>query len=103
MDLRAYYKKIRETEALLEGDHLVVVSLATAEGGKEGVRTHVSRTNAARLIAEGSARLASEQETEAFFSTQRTDRERIEVEQAARRMQVVVIPQHEIRKSKEEK
>ena len=32
MDLRAYYGKIRETEALLEGEDVVVVSLKTSEG-----------------------------------------------------------------------
>ena len=34
MDLRSYYKKVRETEAALKGDHFVLVSLETPEGGK---------------------------------------------------------------------
>ena len=38
MDLRTYYKKVREAEADLTGEHFVMVSLATSEGGKEGVR-----------------------------------------------------------------
>src|SRR5580693_6496405 len=98
MDLRAYYKKLRETEALLEGDHLIVVSLVTSEGGKEGVRTEVPRAIAAKLIAEGRARVASEDESLAYREAQEEARERYEVEQAARRMQVMVIPQSDLRK-----
>jgi hypothetical protein len=101
MDLRAYYKKIRETEALLEGDHMIMVSLVTSEGGKQGVRTQVPRSIAAKLITEGRARVATEEEKEDFLTTQREDRERFEIEQAARRMQVVVIPQPDTRKPKE--
>ena len=52
MDLRAYYKKVREAEALLTEEHVVVVSCATSEGGRDGVRTEAPRAIAARLIAE---------------------------------------------------
>jgi hypothetical protein len=101
MDVRAYYRKIRETETMLNGDHFVVVSLETSEGGKAGVRTEVNRANAAKLIAESRARLASDEEGLEFYATQREDRERLEAEQAARRMQVMVIPQNDLRKPKE--
>jgi len=100
MDLRAYYTKIREIEALLEGDHHVVVSLKTSEGGKEGVRTEAPRAIAAKLIAEGRARVASEEEATEFHEARRADRERIEEEKAVRQMQVVVMPQAGVRKPK---
>ena len=103
MDLRAYYAKIRETEALLEGDDVVVVSLATSEGGKAGVRTEVPRGIAAKLIAEGRAKVATDDEALEFMEKQQADRERIEAEQAARRMQVMVIPHTELRKPTEGK
>ncbi len=67
MDLRAYYRKIRETETMLNGDHFVVVSLETSEGGKAGVRTEASRAVAAKLIAEGRARVASDEEGVEFY------------------------------------
>lgn len=101
MDVRAYYRKIRETEALLRGDHFIVVSLDTAEGGKAGVRTEVSKATAAKLITEDRARVASDEEGLEFYEMQREERERVEAEQAARRMQVMVIPQHDLRKPKE--
>jgi hypothetical protein len=100
MDLRAYYTKIREIEASLEGDHHVVVSVATSEGGKAGVRTEAPRSIAAKLIAEGRARVASEEEARVFHEGRRADLERIEEEKAVRQMQVVVVPQAGVRKPK---
>jgi hypothetical protein len=103
MDLRAYYTKIREVEAQLEGDHQVVVSLATSEGGKPGVRTEVPRAIAAKLIAEGRARVASDEEKSEFHEAHREARELFKGEQAARSMQVVVMTRPNARKPKEKK
>ena len=101
MDLRAYYKKVRETETTLTGEHLLLVSLATPEGGREGVRTEAPRSIAARLIAEGRARLATEDERRRFEEDTSQTRARQEEEHAARRLQVVVVPSPEPRKSKD--
>jgi hypothetical protein len=101
MDLRAYYKKIRETEASLTGECMVVVSVATPEGGKEGVRTEVPRMVAAKLLAEGRARLATEEETGEFHDSNREAREKFDQDEAAKRVQVMVIPSQDLRKSKE--
>lgn len=101
MDLRSYYTRIRETEELLTGEHLVIFSLKTSEGGKEGVRTETSRAIAARLIAEGRARVATDEEAIEFYETHRASKERIDNEEAARRLQVMVIPASDFKKSKE--
>jgi hypothetical protein len=101
MDLRAYYKKIRETEAQLTGESIVVVSVATPEGGKEGVRTEAPRKVAAKLLAEGRARLATEEEAWGFHNANREAREKFEQDEAAKRVQVMVIPSQDIRKPKE--
>lgn len=98
MDLRSYYRKVREAEASLTGDSVVLVSLATSEGGKEGVKTEAPRLVAAKLIAEGRARVASDEETQAFQESNREAKERFDQEEAARRMQVMVVPSHEFRK-----
>ena len=71
MDLRAYYRRVREVEATITDEHPVLVSLATPEGGREGVRTEVSKPNAARMIAEGRARLATAEEAQEFLETRR--------------------------------
>ncbi|HTA42394.1 MAG TPA: hypothetical protein VK789_08105 [Bryobacteraceae bacterium] len=101
MDVKAYYGKVREAEASLAAEHIVMVSLATPEGGKEGVRTEVPRRVAATLIAENRARIASEEEAQAFHETNCAAREKYEEDEAARRMQVVVMPAREAKKQKE--
>ncbi len=101
MDLKAYYAKVREAEAALKGEHIVMVSLATSEGGKAGIQTEVPRRVAATLIAENRARPATDDEKQAFHASNRTTREKYEESEAARRMQVVVMPAHEARKQKE--
>jgi hypothetical protein len=100
MDLRSYYRKLREVEATIPEEHVVLVSIATPEGGKPGVRTEAPKAIAAKLIAEGRARLANAEEAEEFRSAMRQAKEKFDQEEAARRMQVVVIPA-EPRKVKE--
>ena len=92
MDLRSYYKKVREAEASLTGNESVLVSLATSEGGKEGVRTEAPREVAAKLIAEGRARVATEAEAGEFREGLAAAREKYEQDEAARRMQFVMVP-----------
>src|SRR6185437_9596806 len=92
MDLRAYYRKLREVEGTISEEHVVLVSNATSEGGKAGVRTEAPKAVAAKLIAEGRARLANPEEAEEFRSAIRLAKEKFDQEEAGRRMQVVVIP-----------
>jgi hypothetical protein len=99
MDLRSYYKKVREAEATLKGSEAVLVSLATCEGGKEGVRTEAPRSVAARLIAEGRARAATEEEALEFRECLRAGRERYEQDEAARRVQLVMMPARESKRA----
>lgn len=101
MDIRSYYMKVREAEAQLTGEYLVVVSLPTSEGGKEGVATEVPRKIAAKLIAEARARVANEQEAAEYHATQKEARRRFELDEAARRVQVMVIPSHDLPKQKD--
>ncbi|HVV46054.1 MAG TPA: hypothetical protein VHC72_12655 [Bryobacteraceae bacterium] len=98
MDLRSYYRKVREADATLTGEDVVMVSLDTAEGGRAGVRTECPRAIAARLIAELRARTATEEEAREFREQQRAAKETHEQQEAARRVQVMVIPSHELRR-----
>ncbi len=66
MDLRVFYQKIRSVENEIKEPHVVVLSLDTPDGGKAGLRTEVSRGHAAKMVVEGSARLASVEEAEEF-------------------------------------
>jgi len=62
MDLRIYYQKIRDCEAKIPGTFAFVVSTATPDGGKAGVVTEVPRRVAAKMVVDGTARLAVESE-----------------------------------------
>ena len=101
MDLRTWYKKLRDAEATLAGEHFVIVSLATSEGGKPDVRTEVPRAIAARLIAEVRARVATEEEAREFHEERRIALEQHRQDEAAKRVQVMVIPAHKVKKQKE--
>ena len=101
MDLRSYYKKLREVEASITHEHVVVESLETSEGGKAGVKTETPRSVAAKLISEGRARLATKEETKAFRDAMAAAKKLHDQEEAANRVQVMVIPSHEIGKPQE--
>ncbi len=58
MDLRGYYQKLRQLEASLP-EPCVVISHDTSDGGKAGVRTEVPRSIAAKMVTDGTARVAS--------------------------------------------
>jgi len=75
MDLKAYYRRVREVEATLPEGDILVVSLKTGDGGKEGVRTELGRFEAARAVVEAWARLATEDETREWKDAQRASLE----------------------------
>ena len=91
MDLRQYFKKIRDTENALTDTFPLIVSLETADGGKAGTFSEVTREQAAKLIVEGSARLASDAERKAYFDKQASDRKAVERADFARRLQVTIV------------
>jgi molybdenum-dependent DNA-binding transcriptional regulator ModE len=92
MDLRAYYRKIREVENTLSEPYVVLVSVATQDGGKAGIRTEVTRHIAARLIAEGKARLATPEEAISFHEENEEAKKTFDQAILASRVQVVMMP-----------
>jgi hypothetical protein len=91
VDLRQYFKKIRETEAALAEPFPLVVSLETPEGGKAGVVSEVTRELAAKMFVEGRAALANEQEIHAYFERQAAIKKAAEKADLTRRLQVAII------------
>lgn len=68
MDLRGYFQKVREVEAKIAEAFAVIISLESADGGKAGTPTEVTRSLAARMVVDGLARLAKAEEKRAFES-----------------------------------
>jgi hypothetical protein len=99
MDLRMYYQKIREVEEKL-ADPVVMVSLETADGGKAGMRTEVPKRVAAKLVVEGRARVADEDEARAFHEAVAEAKQNADQLADASRMQWVVVAPTESRNPK---
>ncbi len=100
MDLRMFYQKIKRMEESIEREHVVMVSNETSDGGKAGVLTAVSRAIAAKLIVEGRARLATDEETSAFENAQAKARTMADELANAGRLQVALISESEFRAMK---
>ncbi len=99
MDLRLYYSKIREVENTLTSPYVVVVSLATSDGGKAGVLTETTRHLAAKQIAEGRARPATEDESLDFHADNAGKKRLREELDAMNKVQFVMMPQKHSSKS----
>ena len=91
MDLQIYYNKIRDLEQSLTEPSVVLVSLDTPDGGREGVRTEVSRRIAAKMIVEGCARLATTEEAREFQALKAEAKRRADQQAAASRMQFAIL------------
>lgn len=91
MDLQIYYNKIRDLEQSLTEPSVTLVSLDTPDGGREGVRTEVSRRIAAKMIVEGCARLATAEETREFQALKAEAKRRADQQAAASRMQFTIL------------
>ena len=100
MDLRACYQKIREIEETILEDVVVVVSQATASGGKAGTFTEVLKRLAAKLIADGLARLATHEETKNFQLARVEAKRAADQLAAASKLQVAVLSSDDLNQIK---
>jgi hypothetical protein len=96
MDMKTYYQRIRAAEAELEGVDVMVTSLATPDGGREGVVNLLRREIAARLLVDKKVRLATEDEVEGYERAAEEMRRQAEMEKTAQQIQVVVMPSEEL-------
>jgi hypothetical protein len=98
MDLKVYYQKLRQIEASLTNPYMVLVSLATPDGGRAGVPTEAPRDIAAKMIVDGSARLATEAETQEYREKCQEASRAAEQASLASRIQVTVLSEPEAKK-----
>jgi hypothetical protein len=91
MDLRDFFKRVRDVEAAIGDDYPVVVSYATSDGGKAGVITETPRSVAAMLIAEARARLATPEEAAAHQESVRVAIVQVEKAALADKIQVALV------------
>jgi len=100
MDLRVFFQKLRKVEQEITDPHVVVVSHETEDGGRAGQFAEVSRSNAARLILEGHAHLATPEESAGFRTAAREALEEAQHRLMADKVQVNVISDADLRAMK---
>jgi hypothetical protein len=100
MDLRSYYKKLRDVERTIAEEFPVVVSKETPEGGVPGVLTEVPRNLAARLVAESRAEVADAKTTARYREEAEEKKHVADQLLAASRMQLMVVPAESGKRSK---
>jgi|GEM_PF-383542 len=91
MDVRQYYRKLREIESGITEPYLLVTSLETSDGGKPGIISEVSREDAAKLIIEGRVTRCSEIDEKLFFAKRAADKRAIEKAEMAHKLQVTIV------------
>jgi hypothetical protein len=96
VDLRLYFHKVRTMEATIPGEHAVVVSLETPDGGREGRLTEVAREVAAKLVVQGKVRLASEDETAQFKAAARAAKKAVDEQMLRDRLQLSALREADV-------
>jgi hypothetical protein len=97
MDLKGYYRRIRELESSIEDEFPVVRSLATDDGGKAGQLTEVPRAVAAQMVNDGSAELADTQEAQQFRLRVAEAHQREERRRRAEQIQFTILSEADLR------
>ena len=92
MNLKTYYQKIRDIEQALSEPFVVLESNETADGGKEGLLTEVPRHLAAKMIADGRARLAGEQAIREFHHEKTEAKRAVDQQGITNTMQMMFVP-----------
>jgi hypothetical protein len=101
MDLKRYYQKIRDVESGITDPFAVVVSLETPDGGKGGTLTEVPSRVAAKMVVDGTAQLASQEESRRLRATLAEAQRAAELAAAASRVQLTVLPTGELNRLRE--
>jgi hypothetical protein len=99
MDIRQYFKKIRDIEASIKEPYPLIVSADTEDGGKAGTVMEVSREEAAKAIAEGRAVAASEQQKKDYFEQEALRKQSADKAELSRRLQIAIISDADFRQA----
>jgi hypothetical protein len=100
MDLKLYYQKIRDVASKIEEPFPVLVSVETADGGKDGILTEVPQALAAKMVVEGTAHLASNPEAKTFRQQQAEAKRALEQAAAAAKVQLAVLSTDDLNRLK---
>jgi hypothetical protein len=97
MDLKVYYRKIREHEASIEGTDALLVSLETPDGGKAGVHTEAPRLLAAQILADGRARMATPEEKDRYDAAKAAAKQAADDAAEISKVRIALVSEAELR------
>ncbi len=97
MDMKMYYRRVRELESEIVEDDVVIISEATPDGGRAGVAVEAPRSVAAKMVADGKARLASRDESDEYRARVAEECRKAEQLRALSRPQFAVLSEAELR------
>jgi hypothetical protein len=97
MDLKAYYRKVREIETSIEDEFPVIKSIATEDGGQAGRLAEVTPAIAARMIHDGIAELATTEEVREFRKRAQEARTQEEQRRRAAEIQFTILSEADLR------
>lgn len=97
MDMKEFFREVRRIEESIEGDTVITVSLQTKDGGRAGVVNEVSKKIAARTIAESKARIANEEEAQAYRAEVAEALRVVAEQNMANQVRLSVIPESDLR------
>jgi hypothetical protein len=96
MDLRGYYRKIRELEATIVEAFPIIRSIALEDGGQSGKLTEVPRAVAARMVVDGSAEIAGAEDTQQFRQNVEEARKAEEQKRQASQIQFTILSEADL-------
>ena len=91
MDVKQYFRRLREVEESFVDKYPVVISLETPDGGRAGLIAETSGHVAAKMIVEGRAVLANAEQKTAYYEHQEATKRAAEKAELAKRVQVAII------------
>jgi hypothetical protein len=91
MDVKQYFRRLREIEESFVDRYPVLISLETPDGGKAGLIAEMSRGVAAKMVLEGRAVLANAEQKTAYYEHQEATKKAAEKAELAKRVQVAII------------
>ncbi|MBI3694061.1 MAG: hypothetical protein HY238_04375 [Acidobacteria bacterium] len=97
MDLKVYYRKLRQIEQEMPEEFVVVKSLATPDGGISGRLTEVARFLAAKMAADGLAVLAEKAEAALFRERVAEEQKQEEQKRASAKVQFTMLTESDLR------
>ena len=98
--MKEYFRELAEQESAIEEAFVLVISLATGNGGRAGIPSEANRATAAKLIVEKHARLATAEEIKQLRDDREESQRRSDISLLQERVRMTRLAEDELRSLK---